>query len=159
MTDQFDPQDEEIIARLRKLKSAEKDYPAGALKRRRTAFHRQTSGMLMAGSLVGFLKGRARILSQIPVYGAEIILVGTLVAATGLGVYYFRDEIKDWMNPMTATPVTSVSTLTPQPSLTTSPTPSLTPTPTATLFLASPTDKDNPTDQGWHYGQTRTPKP
>lgn len=155
MTDNFDPQDEEIIARLRKLKSAEKDYPAGNFKRRRAALRRQTSGMILAGSVAGFLKGRAKILSQMPASGVEIILVGTLVAATGLGAYYFRDDIKSWLNPVTATPVTAVSTHTPRPSLTASPTP----TPTATLILASPTDKVRPTDQGWHYGQTRTPKP
>jgi len=159
VTDKITPGDEKIIEHLRTLKHAGKNYPVDIFKKRRASFRKETSGLILAGPGAGLLKGRFHFLAQIPAKSLEIILVSVLVAEVGLSAYLNRDQIKNWFGVETSTPTVIHSIYTHQPTLTGTPTATLTPTETRTKLFATPTRKTSPTNPGWHYGQTKTPKP
>lgn len=155
MTDEFKPQDEEIIQHLKALSQTSAEYPANSLKKRRKSFRKEARGLLIAVPLAGFLKSPLSFLTQVPAKTLEFVLVGVLLAEVGLSAYVFRDQIRDWLSTETSTPVILQSTWTPQPTQTETPTP----TQTATLPVPTSTQKTPPTNQGFHFGQTKTPKP
>jgi hypothetical protein len=159
VTDEFSPQDKEIIQHLKALDNSSAGYPAQSLKNRRDAFREEASALIIGLPAAGFLKSRLGFLSNIPAKTLEYILIGVLVAQAGLGAYIFRDEIREWFTAETSTPVTLQSTWTPRPTLTETPTATETATSTATITLPTATLKTPPTDQGLHLGQTKTPKP
>lgn len=159
MTDQHSPQDYEIIEHLRRLKASGADYPVEPLNKRRASFLKKVNGFALFAPFAGLSKGRFHFLSHLTGKGVEAVLVSLLAVGAGLGVYLSRDQIKDWLTPQTSPPAVTLSTST--PTLTLTLTPTLTPTPTETLLPEGPTStkKPIPTDQGYHYGQTKTPKP
>jgi hypothetical protein len=159
VTDLHSPQDYEIVERLRRLKTSRADYPVEPLKKRRASFMKKVNGFALFAPFASLSKGRFQFLSHLSAKGAEVVLVSLLAVGAGMGVYLSRDQIKDWLTPQTSTPAITLSTS--RPTLTPTLTPTFAPTPTETLLPESPTStkKPIPTDQGYHYGQTKTPKP
>jgi len=176
--------DEEIIQLLKKMKNAESDYPADLLKNQRSAFLSAATGLSLVAPSLGLLKGRLHFLSHISAKTLEVILISTLMVTTILDVYLYRDEIANWFKSQNPTPITSYSTLNIQPNLisTATRTQTITPTPTTTgtIFFTQATIENTPaiikntpatiqntpttiqytpTKPGYHYGQTKTPKP
>jgi hypothetical protein len=179
VTDKLSPQDEDIIRRLRSFENAGSDYPADVLEKRRASFHNAARGLVVAVPAAGFVKGLMHYLLHTTEAALKVILVCELLAATGLGAYLYRDQIKNWLAFETGRPTVTLSSRTPLPTmtsaatLTTTPTAPATPTPiptapatptptrtaTATIFSAEPTQTPRPTNPGNHYGQTQTPRP
>ena len=183
MTDKLSPRDEDIIRRLRSFKNAGSDYPADLLGKRRASFRNAAMGLTLPLPAAGFVKRLMRYLLHTTNAALKVILVSALVVMAGLGVYLYRDQIRDqimnWLASDTVTPTVTLSshaplstlsgTATPTPiptaaatpttahMATTTPTP--TPTATGTIFTVEPTQTPRPTDPGHHYGQTKTPKP
>jgi len=173
MTERLSPRDKDIIRRLRSLKNAGSDYPADVLKKRRASFQNAVLGLTLPIPAAGFVKRLMRYLLHTTNAALEVILVSALVIAAGLGVYLYRDQIRDqiqnWLASEMGRPTVTLSFPTPQPTMTSTATLTTTPTATATLtttptatgtiYTVEPTQKPRPTDQGHHYGQTKTPGP
>lgn len=127
--------------------------------KRRASFQKTVRGFVLIAPFAGLSKGRFHFLSHLSGKGVEAVLISLLAVGAGLGVYLTRDQIKDWMVAQTSTPAITLTTNTPSHTL--SLTPTLTLTPTETLLPESLTSTTKPitTNQGFHYGQTKTPKP
>lgn len=152
MTSKLSPQDEEILRRLLNLKNTGANYPADLLEKRRNAYQRAAMGLVLGVPALGIGKGLLRFLPRTGPAIFKSVLIGALAIEAGVGAYVFHDQIIDWFVG-TETPVVTVLPSIPQPTMTGTAT--FTPTPTETITLV---DMLRPTDQGYHYGQTKTPK-
>lgn len=156
MTERHNPQDEELIQKLKRLQQYGSPYPPELLRKRQRNFRKNLRNMMVVPPFIGFFKNPVNYLTHLPAKAVEGLLIGTLVATTAGSAYLLRHQIADWLTP-DPTPTLTVITSTPVSSQT--PTTTLTSSPTPTLLPSEATEKPHPTDQGYHYGQTKTPKP
>lgn len=174
-----DSQDQNVIRLLERLKGQESSYPAGLQEKRREAFLDLGVSTLTLGAGLDHIAGealpQAGSAANLPMtLGMKLTLgfLSTVIVglSTYLGVtmYENRDAIRDFIQRSTPT-LTLVS---PSPDFMDNPiatpaylstaTPSATPSPTGTLTSSEDgvTDPNaTSTKPGWHFGQTKTPKP
>ena len=152
--------DEELIHYIQTLKGKGGDYPSELLEKQRSSYMGTIKNLVGFMPMGGFLKFIKNLVPHTTEGILQTILVGTVVLAAGTTGYLFRENIRDWLTPEVVPYTEQITTpITPSPCLLTQEG-TLTPTPEAS-FTILPTlpSKMNPTDQGNHYGQTRTPKP
>ena len=104
---EFDPQDQEVIRELRKLKQTDKEYPPQLLAARRQRFVRRMGeislGVGNGASLQHSIKG-AKYLPTSPIASRllETVLVVAIIAEAGAVTYFYRDRLADLLQTFVA---------------------------------------------------------
>ena len=106
---EFDPEDQEVIRQLRKLKQADKEYPPELMAARRQRFMRRMGEISLGlGAGVGLqqaIKGaKALPTSTITSRLLETVLVVAIVAEAGAVTYFYRDKLADFLKTFVASP-------------------------------------------------------
>lgn len=176
-----DYQDQDVIRLLERLKERESAYPTGLQEKRREAYLALGASALTLHVGLDHVAGEA--LSQaghaanLPMTLGMKLTLGFLSTAIvglstylGITVYENRDALRDflqggsptavWVSPSPSPSIiqNQVST----PTFLSTSTPIATPSPTGTILPPEPGEAGpnaTPTKPGWHYGQTKTPKP
>ena len=156
---EYDPQDNDVIHLLEKLKESNGAYPQEMLALRRQGYLRQVAEISGAAGLVVGLKhfaksgGKAAGLPSATGTIVEALLVIALVAEAGAVTYFYRDKIAQYFRSATNTPqVEEVSNppvlLSPIPEIELTPSPIMTETGTLTpVATPSPELAADPTNQ------------
>ena len=97
---EIDPQDQEVIRQLRKLKQAEKQYPPELLTARRQRFLQQMSqislGMGAGASIRQAVKSaKAPLTTPVTSKLLETVLVVAIIAEAGAVTYFYRDKVAE----------------------------------------------------------------
>ena len=175
-----DIREEDVIHLLERLKGQESAYPSALQEQRRAAFLALGVVSLPHGAGLGHIAGEAAAptgqAASLPMTLGMKITLGLLSTAIvglstylGMTVYENRDALRDLLHGGTPT----IALISPPPNPSGTPafatpaflstgTPTGTPTPPGTLVSSTPEEINpvaTPTKPGWHYGQTRTPKP
>ena len=106
----FDPQDQEIIRLLTRLKDADVAYPKDMLAARRGKFLKQMSEIGSGSSTGGNpgIKDGPTVPTPSLSPGATTLLEGALIVAiiaeTGAMAYFYRDKLADFFQTITTTP-------------------------------------------------------
>ena len=170
----------DTIKILKRLRMVQVEYPTHFLESRRADFFAQVAEIRAdmkanqpnAQSNTSLSGNSAGMVEKVLQY----ISIGTFVTASALGVYTFREEIRDFFAPETADiqTIDGVTNESPVPLPSDEPTVIMTPTPTFTEtpfnFTSTPHLRDNdpvventpaPTETkpGLRIGHTKTPKP
>ena len=144
---EIDPQDEEIIRLLTKLKNAGAAYPEDMLAARRQSYLKQMAEIGMGFGANGGIKNAAKHAGSSSVSPAtstllEGALVVAIIAETSAVAYFYRDKLTDLFK--TITTVSKVQEVTPPPALTALEVQGVTPSPAVTSTLPSATISASP---------------
>lgn len=159
----YEPEDQEIIRLLTKLKNAEQQYPEQMLLARRELFFQQMAnvGLGIESGAEGGLEPAVESASppSVPPVASgllEIALVAAIILEAGAVAYFYRDRLADFFQTLTTQP--RVQVVTPPPVFTDPlEIESITPSPVATPTPLSATPSGIPT--GTIPSLFRTPQP
>ncbi len=150
---EFDPEDQDIIRLLAKLKEADEKYPEDMLAARRSSYLKRMSEL---GLGVGAEEGIKQVAKQVKAPATaspatstilEMALVVAIIAETGAMAYFYRDKLADFFKTISAE--ARGQEVTPAPVVpTTLAIQGITPSPAITATLPSATLLTMPTPTG-----------
>lgn len=147
---EFDPQDQDIVKLLAKLKNAGGEYPEHLLVSRRHMYLKQMAEIGMGVGVNTGVENAAKTTNPPPVPPAastllETVLLVAIVAETGAVAYFYRDKLADFFQTFTTDKRVQEVTPPPVPSAAleiegVTPSPAVTATIPSVVLFASPTD-------------------
>ena len=144
---EFEPQDQEIVSLLTKLKGAEGQYPEHMLVARREMFLKRMSDISMGINPDATLPGAASSgpppISPLTSTILETTLVLAIIVEASAVAYFYRDQLADFFETITVEPRTAVVASPPIPTTALEiqgiiPSPVITPTLPPTSMVISP---------------------